>query len=61
MDPHDTPIPDLETMRAEVRAYGAAMDPEVLEALWRMLRAIYGTPVPWWWDEDGGDHGGWER
>jgi hypothetical protein len=56
MDPHDTPTPDLETMRAEVYAYVDALDPEVLTELWRMLTAIYG-PAHWWWDEDGGDRG----
>jgi hypothetical protein len=55
MDPHDTPdTPSPDQMRAEVHAYIAALDDATLTALWRLLRTVSG-PVPWWWQEDGGE------
>jgi hypothetical protein len=50
----DTPTP--EQMRREVHTFVDGLDEETLEALWRMLTAIYGPSMPWW-GKDGGDRG----
>jgi hypothetical protein len=39
-DPHDTPIPDLDTMRREVCAWVDAIDDELLLELWRLMQAL---------------------